>query len=127
MAEHLACDKTQVIEMIVDGQAAIFNKLDGIRDILEGVAVQKIEIDHIKLDVDKIKTEMAFITQRCGENHVKIPQSTMTKAINAAIVGVVASAAICLFWFTAYIAYINLPGFFTARNNPSSIATGEKK
>lgn len=113
MAEH-NCSKSEVIDMIVTGQEKIFDKLDVMTGLLEGVALQKLEIGYLQKDVADIKTENSRRDSRLDDlerQHISRPQTVAEKAVGAAIVAVAASSAVAVFWFFAYVVYINLPGY----------------
>ena len=113
MADH-NCSKAEVIDMIVTGQEKIFDKLDVMTGLLEGVALQKLEIGYLQKDVADIKSDNIKRDSRIEaleRQHITRPRTISEKAASAAIVAVAASAAVAVFWLFAYIVYTNIPGY----------------
>lgn len=115
--EDHKCNKGAVLEILVGGQEKIFNKLDDMTAVLQNVAVQQNEINHIKEDVAGLKEHNAKQDARIDAlEKDRQPQEPQKEPLwiqvrNAVIITLSVLTATFIFGLTAYIGLKNLPGY----------------
>ena len=119
-AEH-GCDKGPVLDILKDGQEAIFGELKGIREILTDVAVQQNEIKHIKARQEAQTAETAAQTAAINalalrvtameQTHQQASQSLWPKLRDSVLIAAATAAVLFILGLFAFIAYDNIANY----------------
>lgn len=82
------CDKEQILEFMVEGQKAIFSKLDKINDSISVIAAQNIRISNLETRVDGIE-----------QTHKREQTKSLTqKTLEAIVIAVAVSLTVAGTW-----------------------------
>lgn len=124
------CDKGPVIEMMHEATQKIFTKLDDMSKVLQDVALQKKDIEHMAEEIIQLKQEfkeevkaidarMTAFEQACQERHSSPPATLTQKIVHAAAISIASAAAVGVFFLFVYIGYSNFQDYinFTRQTN----------
>jgi hypothetical protein len=100
---HNDCDKGPVLDILVEGQKALFDKLETINGTLQQVAVQKNELEHMDKRVTAI--ELKCLSHKNGD------KGFGTRVWQTAVLAVVAAAAVSFVGLFSFTLYRNTPAY----------------
>lgn len=112
------CNNEKLFDVLTEGQNVMFEKLDTISSTLQAVAVQHNEIQHLRKDVDILRTSSDEIDARVTHMEQQLlPQKPhMSKKVcEAVVIAVSISAAVAIFWLFSFIAMNHIKGFIKFR------------
>lgn len=131
----------KLLDILINRQDAIFNKLEEMDGTLKTVAVQKNEIDHLNVDMMEVKqvqgehgrrltaaeNRIAAAENACTLNHPKDEKPSLGKrVVHTIVLTAVSAATLFILGLVGFIAFSSLPGYLDFNRTQVSAEPAKK-